>query len=108
MTARSGFGRPIPMPMPIFRSSISSRSMRADARRRGLLRHDGGTDPTRREARAAAAATADQAMSGIVMLKQEIDTRRSQPGFLVFQAVRRKGSDGAPAVVGFAYAAFRA
>src|SRR4029077_1782118 len=35
-------------------------------------------------------------------------TNRHQPGFIIFQAVRRPGLDGAPAVTGFAFATFRA
>jgi CHASE1-domain containing sensor protein len=79
-----------------------------DVRNRMVLGFDMLSDATRKEAMARAAASAEQATSGIVTLKQELDPNRSQPGFLVFQAVRRAGPDGAPAVAGFVYAPFRA
>jgi CHASE1-domain containing sensor protein/two-component sensor histidine kinase len=79
-----------------------------DIRNRAVLGFDMLSEPIRKEAMARAAASAEQAMSGIVTLKQEMDPKRGQPGFLVFQAVRRPDASGAPTVAGFVYAPFRA
>ncbi len=81
-----------------------------DARNRAALGFDMLSEPTRKEAMARAAASSEQAMTGfLTMMQPEPDgDHRDQPGFLVFQAVRRPGPDGAAAVTGFVFAPFRA
>jgi CHASE1-domain containing sensor protein/two-component sensor histidine kinase len=79
-----------------------------DARNQAVLGFDMLSEPTRKEAMARAAASTEQAMSGFLTLRQDSDASRNQPGFLVFQAVRRAGPDAAPAVTGFVFAPFRA
>jgi len=79
-----------------------------DTRNQAALGFDMLSEPVRKEAMARAAASSEQAMSGFLTLGQDADATRRQPGFLVFQAVRRAGSDGAPVVTGFVFAPFRA
>ena len=80
-----------------------------DTRNEGVIGFDMLSEPTRKEAMARAAASSEQAMTGFLTLMQpDPETNRHQPGFLIFQAVRRPGPDGAPAVTGFAFAPFRA
>ena len=81
----------------------------SDARNEGVIGFDMLSEPTRKEAMARAAASSEQAMTGfLTLLQPDPETNRHQPGFLIFQAVRRPGPDGAPAVTGFAFAPFRA
>jgi CHASE1-domain containing sensor protein/two-component sensor histidine kinase len=80
-----------------------------DSRNQAALGFDMLSEPTRKEAMARAAASSEQAMTGfLTLLQPDPDTNRHQPGFIIFQAVRRPGLDGAPAVTGFAFAPFRA
>src|SRR5207247_2467018 len=53
-----------------------------DVRNQSVLGFDMLSEPIRKEAMARAAASAEQAMSGIITLKQETDPKRNQPGFL--------------------------
>jgi CHASE1-domain containing sensor protein/two-component sensor histidine kinase len=80
-----------------------------DARNQTALGFDMLSEPTLKEAMARAAASAEQAMTGfLTLLPPDEVSDRQRPGFLVFQAVRRAGADGAPAVTGFVFAPFRA
>jgi signal transduction histidine kinase len=83
-----------------------------DRRNRAALGYDMFTNPVRRAAMERARDQGDAAMSGRVMLVQEIDVRR-QAGFLIYVPVYRRG--GVPpdvasrraALTGYAYAPFR-
>jgi len=85
-----------------------------DARNRAALGYDMYSEPTRRLAMARARDSGQPAMSGAVLLVQEIRETAQQPGFLLYVPVYR--GDTVPSSVaerrrllqGFVYAPFRA
>jgi len=85
-----------------------------DERNRAALGYDMYTHHVRREAMDRAWRTGEAALSGSVVLRQELDLPDPQPGFLIYQPVHRGG--GVPrlaeereqALIGFVYAPFRA
>ena len=84
-----------------------------DRRNRAAIAYDMFTEPVRREAMERARDTGDPALSGKVMLVQEIDVDR-QPGFVLYVPVYRGGAlprtieERREALIGWAYSPFRA
>jgi CHASE1-domain containing sensor protein len=79
-----------------------------DERNERVLGFNMYSEATRREAMDRAANSMELTASGIVVLKQDADDTNRQPGFLVFDAVRRPDANGKPFLAGFVYAPFRA
>jgi CHASE1-domain containing sensor protein len=85
-----------------------------DARNLAALGFDMFSEPVRREAMERTRDTGEPALSGHVVLKQEIDEREVQPGFLLYQAVYdesgpvRTVEERRQRIEGFVYSPFRA
>jgi signal transduction histidine kinase/CHASE1-domain containing sensor protein len=101
-----------PRPGPGMRTAVVMLEP-GNARNRAALGYDMATDPTRREAMERARDSGQPAMTGRVVLVQEIEGPQ-QPGFLLYLPVYRGGitpqtvNARREALAGFVYAPFRA